>query len=743
MKKFLLMVVIPFLGIAQGIQPYNTQTAKVNGSWDNCGTWNNPVRIYTQTKKQINNGVIVNLIQTQPPTSNPLHVSSNEIKFVGNGRINLGSGSISFVNMTNPINCSSSYSDVIDNVIVNFNEIDSSAKSQTGFLQGLGGNTYWNQDSINRLPLRSSISELKPKMFRQNHRRYYQDSYDLTKTSTEPGRVHMIVSGEWISEKEQDHPGVGVQHHNYINPIYNGDNWAAYDLYLSEYFNWGYNDGNVLPGIVWECWNEPDHNNPETTGELEPIYIPYNHITDNDHWPYDPARQNFYAIYKRFYEKLRGSSLPPTALVAGPSIGYFKKEYLQEFFDYCLANNLEVNVVTWHEINYPNKMRPYTQIKERVDWVRKNFMENPIYAALKIKSIEINETISLYDTNNPAALLASIGNLEKAGVDYSCKSCWGTWVDGIVPIYLDHDDNPDTPDIITNTVTAGRASCFDNSLNDLYTVSYETPLTQNPTLIDDAQNPNKTKSAWWVYKLYGDGVKDRVKSYFQEGRGMVLANKAPYLQQQAQVLFGYVKGVDDQGSYLPDNGIYKFKLNSLQSAILPINPNASQYYKIKVYNIPYNDVFEDGILIQQDNFELLSPFLISEVILPLDISGNITYDFNLTEKDNLYQMTIENVTLNEYQQYNSTATRIDQSHQPEIKIYPNPSEGIFTIDFPEQTKDFAKIDVYNLLGQKILENQIEPNSNQQIIDLVGYPRGTYLVSIFDGINNEVKKIIKE
>ncbi|MDP9957038.1 hypothetical protein J2X97_002704 [Epilithonimonas hungarica] len=745
-RIIIFLLLVPFLALSQGMIPYNTHVAITSGNWTDCNTWNNPIRIYSSREKIINNGVTVN--------QNLLFTTSNKITFNGNGKIvldeNEDGNKIFLTGNATPINCGlTGANSIVDNIIVDF-ATDLPVKSQTGFLSGLGGVVEWNQDTINKLPLRSSISLLKPRMFRQGKKYYYQESFDLTKPSpTEHGRVHMIVAEEWIS-----------QHAYPQNPCADyrpNHRWSEYENYLDDYFNWGDNK----PGIVWECWNEPD-------GTMLEPYIPrlsclspdYNCAEPNDpalppptcaagdesidYWPSE-ARQNFYEIYKHFHQRLRASSLPSTAQIAGPSYGYFNKVYLKEFFDYCLANNLEVNVVTWHEINWPNLTKPYTLLKEHVDYVRTNFKDNPKYAALKIQSIEINEIVTHYDRNNPAGILASIGALESAEVDYACKSCWENSVDGLIPVYgQDGPDEDTNPDIINGTAIA-RSSCADNSLNDLYTVSYmenpdgSYPIGPDglPILNDDINNPNKPKSAWWVYKLYGDGVDTRVKSYNEEGRSVVLASKPsssnmPY----AQVLFGYVKRVidDPAASYLPDVGTYKLRLDNLSSF------SSSNYFKITVNKIPYNDELDiEGRVLKRDNIELIAPVLVAENCLVKDSSDGITYEFD-AEKENLYQMVIESSTASECLSISAQKQITNTLFSEELTVYPNPTNNYIVVNYKGNSTGKFDYRIIDLTGRIILSGSSEFSEKINIRNLT---IGNYIIQIQTENGLKVdKKLIK-
>ncbi len=78
----------------------------------------------------------------------------------------------------------------------------------------------------------------------------------------------------------------------------------------------------------------------------------------------------------------------------------------------------------------------------------------------------------------------------------------------------------------------------------------------------------------------------------------------------------------------------------------------------------------------------------------------------------------------------------------EIRIYPNPTEGLLKVDIqnlPE--KQTASIHVYNLSGRLLLTKK--GISGITDIDLSEYPAGTYLLKIIAGEEQTEWKIIKK
>lgn len=710
MKRFIFLIFCCHaIGYGQNLN-YATNTAVASGNW-NSTTVNSPWNsaLLDCNYKIINNGVTV--------TQNVGTVTSNTITFVGNGQINLAStNKIILISESTPMSCAAS--GYVDKITVDFGD-DKEVNSMTGFLQGLGfGN------NTNYLPVRDSIEKLQPKLFRQVRMSKYPESYNLSGE----GRVHMVTNGEWSESNLES----GTWGGNWGERPPNFDNWESYEESLETVFDWGYNGGNPLPGIIWECWNEPDtragwdsSDDSEDTWTSACSNLSCLGNQSVDYWP-TTFKQNFFTTYKKFYTKLR-TKLGAYAKCAGPSLGYFNEVYLKEFFDYCLENELEVNVVTWHEVSGPERAKPFTVLTEHVDYVRNNFMNNPHYEDLKIQSIEINETVPPYDKNNPAAIVAHLGYLENAGVDYACKSCWNHVLS-------------------TSPSVKSLVSCYDNSLNDLFTVSYQMDgddyivVGDVATIVDNPLSPNLPKSSWWAYKLYSDGVQYRVESENQQNRSVVLASrKVSYpggpSTQYAQVLFGYNK-IFPVASYLPNEGTYNIRLNNISSII---NGSAGSYFKIRLNKIPYRDVLDVNYdFTSIDNEELTEPQYVTETVHYKDGQGGVNYVFSEAEMECLYQMIITPISHTEYEEFYIGKTKPTQTNL----ISPNPSKGIFNTNSNSEYDGLTTVEIFTIMGEKIMEEKADISNGYQV-DLTNQPTGVYLIVFTNKEKKVTRKIIKK
>jgi hypothetical protein len=75
-----------------------------------------------------------------------------------------------------------------------------------------------------------------------------------------------------------------------------------------------------------------------------------------------------------------------------------------------------------------------------------------------------------------------------------------------------------------------------------------------------------------------------------------------------------------------------------------------------------------------------------------------------------------------------------------IRIFPNPSEGIFTIALEEGATG-AQIAVTNALGEKV--KSFEAKGPRSELDMTGFTKGIYIVTIVSNGNTTTKKIVLE
>lgn len=219
--------------------------------------------------------------------------------------------------------------------------------------------------------------------------------------------------------------------------------------------------------VVWEIWNEP----------TIPLF-------------WTGTEEQFFRTYLVAYRTLR-EELGPAALIAGPSPNTYNPGFIKRFADYCVKNGCGVNVLVWHEMLKPSA------IPRQVRDIRRDIVNNPRYASLRIREIHVNEVLGMANTLNPGGLLLNFQFLEASGIDAAARACW--------------------PDVIVPT----ESSCDNNTLGGMLTRSF---------------NP---RSIWWANRLYVDGVSSRVASRSSDSTVFSLASRTGGVGGSANVLLGF------------------------------------------------------------------------------------------------------------------------------------------------------------------------------------------------------------
>jgi len=75
---------------------------------------------------------------------------------------------------------------------------------------------------------------------------------------------------------------------------------------------------------------------------------------------------------------------------------------------------------------------------------------------------------------------------------------------------------------------------------------------------------------------------------------------------------------------------------------------------------------------------------------------------------------------------------------PAIGVYPNPTEGVFTLSVSGSRVSDLNIQVANIQGQVVYRNEVKGAiSHEEKIDLTRFAKGMYFLKV----NNEVIKLV--
>ncbi len=81
------------------------------------------------------------------------------------------------------------------------------------------------------------------------------------------------------------------------------------------------------------------------------------------------------------------------------------------------------------------------------------------------------------------------------------------------------------------------------------------------------------------------------------------------------------------------------------------------------------------------------------------------------------------------------------SQQSDIRIYPNPSEGSFNINFNNSVSTKSELSIYNSLGQKVYHTFLQTGTNQHKVELENVPKGFYYMYINAAENSNMYRIL--
>ncbi len=100
---------------------------------------------------------------------------------------------------------------------------------------------------------------------------------------------------------------------------------------------------------------------------------------------------------------------------------------------------------------------------------------------------------------------------------------------------------------------------------------------------------------------------------------------------------------------------------------------------------------------------------------------------------------VKNSDVNIY--YQMTLTGIDKDIVSKIKVFPNPSNGIFNIEMQDLSEQVFVVKVYDLVGNLIFIENIDYGNSTFEIDLTDKSKGIYILSIESGNGSALSKRI--
>jgi len=109
-----------------------------------------------------------------------------------------------------------------------------------------------------------------------------------------------------------------------------------------------------------------------------------------------------------------------------------------------------------------------------------------------------------------------------------------------------------------------------------------------------------------------------------------------------------------------------------------------------------------------------------------NLINDYVLDISFDKSNNIYATTWGDGIFTRY----FPISRLEEDISHKISLYPNPSNGIFTLSKDDKSTNFEKtqIEIFNVLGSKVAP-EISSKLNQLTINLVDYPSGYYHIKI--------------
>ncbi len=217
---------------------------------------------------------------------------------------------------------------------------------------------------------------------------------------------------------------------------------------------------------------------------------------------------------------------------------------------------------------------------------------------------------------------------------------------------------------------------------------------------------------------------------------------------------------DDLGTGIKKLGFYSYKLmtekleGSNWDNIETIIDNYNNKFAYKFINenvgksvyVAWWDFFDEPNYNMGDSTLVTFTEISANQVLVTSAVPNYSFGINITDYNTAFKIDTLNVTNNSVSFYlkdkpvfmeEYTATSVDNSNfsKDDIKIYPNPTNGIFTI----KADDVKSIEITNINGQTT--KQLLSDNEDITINLTNKPKGIYLLKITTNKGVSIKKII--
>ncbi len=211
-------------------------------------------------------------------------------------------------------------------------------------------------------------------------------------------------------------------------------------------------------------------------------------------------------------------------------------------------------------------------------------------------------------------------------------------------------------------------------------------------------------------------------------------------------LWGFLQTDYPNNIYIPD-----LPTSGSEYFVMP-NKYESGLANVVIYNWSGDDLVQIDVsgvgLKAGDKYELINVMDYFQEITEgiFEVNGNIKvpmtgHSFTQavgSKKDPVSQFPYFGVFVIRKKGEDNSTKLVENQIENEITIFPNPSNGIFTLNCSGFS---SEIEIFNNVGEKILTFRPKVGENQFLIDLTAFSKGTYLIQAKRDNHSEIYKVV--
>ena len=213
--------------------------------------------------------------------------------------------------------------------------------------------------------------------------------------------------------------------------------------------------------------------------------------------------------------------------------------------------------------------------------------------------------------------------------------------------------------------------------------------------------------------------------------------------------FGHINKmitIDDSilniGNFKIERLYYYRSITALDSVILSYGSDGQPEVKRKTQYYYSNFVNHEDSVYEFDVDSTGNHTLLDKKYFEYDSLGNLIFESEWSY-NSIIQSFEKRYDKNYFYSYHSVnATEAVDNLNNQFVVFPNPASGHLTVSCSQNsTSDSYRIEILNIQGQTILQQQIQ--QNQSDIDLRGLAKGVYILRLYSNDKTVVKRFVKE